>query len=164
MKSGLMVLVDLFSLVSMTLFSVFIIVQDVQSTDDQNKKEDDHEYEISVSPVEVDGLLTYFGHRPAISELLELKPRFVRQDATDIIGDAFASGIVVYPTPDSIRVFVASEIKFDKMFVDVVRVMHPIALTLNYRVTIQEQTPHPGNSRYVDVKGGRWNEVSISQD
>jgi hypothetical protein len=163
MKSGLLVLVDLFSLVSMTLFSVFIISQDIRLP--AKSFQSFRAYEIAIAPVAPEALALYFNHRPSIFELIDLRPRLARQNGEDLIGDGFSAGIFITKTPDSLRVVVRPDIVFTLFSVDIARINHPIALTTDYRVTIQEQSPNPKRARsWSNVKLGQWDDISISRD
>ncbi|WP_143274102.1 hypothetical protein [Bradyrhizobium canariense] len=163
MKSGLLVLVDFFSLLCITLFSVFVISQDNSSANP--KAGDFHAYEISLVPTDPGALDAYFGHRPLLSELIALSPRLVSESGDEVLINPQTRGVNVFAGRDSMRIIIRPEVSFRKLAIDVGAIIHPIALTIPYRLRIQEQSPKPNNSRsWATLKIGEWDDVSISRN
>lgn len=157
MKSGLVVLVDLFSLLAIAMFSIFVLTQEFEETPGIGKTSVTA-YEIRVIPDR--DLSKFFGHRPALSELISLQPTLLTSS-----GDrAVAGQMVLDQTPDSLRVFLAEPREFATIAVQLNRVIHPAAFTANYAVSIQELSPDPSRFRvWSDLKVGEWRAIALSR-
>lgn len=154
LKSGLLVLVDLFSLLTMAMFSVFIISSDVR-TSDSAPVEGLKVVQVTIQPESVVAGLNE-PWRP-INEIIKIRARLV--DATGNTVKETASGVSVesLQLPDGLNYSIVGDARGHQLILDIAEINTPRAFLTTFQVDLNELTPNPANStRVVGVRLGDW--------
>lgn len=155
LKSGLLVLVDLFSLLTMAMFSVFVVSSDVR-TSDVPATEGLKVIQVTIQPEsEVTNLNSPW--RP-IEEIVKVRPRLATADGETISPIARGLTVEIVIQPDGFNYSVIGDSRGLFLHLDVAEISLPLAFLTSFQIELNELTPNPGNfSRSEDVQLGNWN-------
>ncbi|MER8973116.1 MULTISPECIES: hypothetical protein [unclassified Mesorhizobium] len=155
MKSGLMVLVDLFSLLTMAMFSVFVITADVK-TSETNNADGLTIVEISLTPIneQADAV--------SIAEMMELGVRLVDSAGDLVRPESRALRVETVVVPDGAIVTMEGITTDLGLRVDIKRIKSPVAFLSNYNVRIVQVLGGSGNGISFDnVQLGGWTVAAL---
>lgn len=157
MKSGVLVMVDLFSLLTMTMFSTFVISA-VASRPNQENQLPFRIIEVAVESQS--SIEQFFGTWVPTSELVLLGVTILDPNGKPVTRGAM--NIEVVPTQLGFAVTIEGDVRNHKLVVDIRDVVSPAAYLVPFRISIMETMPDPTHQKiFPDARVGDWPDAAL---